>query len=186
MGQRLEKLESRLQGWMERANRGHHLLGLSALISFAGTLTAAYPVTAVIMTAVLLAPRRWLTISICCSFGSALAGAVIVGVSHLLGYNEVHHLFPSMISPESWAEASRWIGQYGVWAIFGIGVSPLPQMPLLIFFGIVDDRILEAFIALFAGKLIKYAIVGWVTQHFPEKMSFFNRVKNKSKGKSIE
>jgi membrane protein YqaA with SNARE-associated domain len=66
-----------------------------------------------------------------------------------------------------------------VWAIFGVGASPLPQMPLLIFFGIVDDRIFEAFIALFAGKLIKYTLVAWVTQHFPEKVSFFKRINGK-------
>ena len=179
MGKRLQALEGKLQGWMERANRGHHLLGLTALLSFCGTLTATYPVTAVVMTAVMLAARRWLLLSIACSAGSALAGAVIVGVSHLLGYNEVHHLFPHLISPETWAEASRWIDEFGVWAIFAVGASPLPQMPLLIFFGIVDDRILEAFIALFAGKLIKYTLVAWVTQHFPDKLGFFKRINGK-------
>jgi len=179
MGKRLERLEKKLQGWMERANKGNHLAAFSALISFGGTLTAAYPVTAVVMTAVMLAARRWLMVSVACSFGSALAGAVIVGVSHLLGYNEIHHLFPNLIGPETWAEASAWIGEYGVWAIFAIGASPLPQMPLLIFFGIVDDRIIEAFVALFAGKLIKYTLIAWVTQNFPEKLSFFKRINGK-------
>ena len=182
MGKRLERLEAKLQVWMERANRGNHLLGLSALLSFGGTISAAYPVTAVIVTAVMMAPRRWLTLSAACSLGSALAGAVVVGVSHMLGYNEIHHLFPNLISAETWAEASHWIGDYGVWAIFGVGASPLPQMPLLIFFGIVDDRIFEAFVALFAGKLIKYTIVAWVTQHFPEKLGFFKRINGRING----
>lgn len=182
MGKRLEHLEAKLQVWMERANRGNHLLGLSALLSFGGTISAAYPVTAVIVTAVMMAPRRWLTLSAACSLGSALAGAVVVGVSHMLGYNEIHHLFPNLISAETWAEASHWIGDYGVWAIFGVGASPLPQMPLLIFIGIVDDRIFEAFVALFAGKLIKYTIVAWVTQHFPEKLGFFKRINGRING----
>ena len=179
MGKRLKVLETKLQGWMERANKGNHLLGFCTLISFGGTLTAAYPVSAVVITAVMLAARRWLMVSIACSAGSALAGAVIVGISHLLGYNEIHHLFPNLIGPETWAEASQWIGDYGVWAIFGVGASPLPQMPLLIFYGIVDDRVLEAMIALFAGKLIKYTLIAWVTQHFPEKLGFFKRINGK-------
>src|SRR5574343_167962 len=182
MGKRLERLEAKLQVWMERANRGNHLLGLSMLLSFGGTISAAYPVTAGIVTAVMMAPRRWLTLSAACSLGSALAGAVVMGVSHMLGYNEIHHLFPNLISAETWAEASHWIGDYGVWAIFGVGASPLPQMPLLIFFGIVDDRIFEAFVALFAGKLIKYTIVAWVTQHFPEKLGFFKRINGRING----
>lgn len=186
MGKRLEQLEQKLQVWMERANRSNHLLALSALLSFGGTLTAAYPVTAVIVTAVMMAPRRWLSLSLASSLGSALAGAIVVGVSHWLGYNEIHHLFPNLISPKTWDEASRWIGDYGVWAIFGVGASPLPQMPLLIFFGIVDDRIFEAFAALFAGKLIKYTIVAWVTQHFPEKLSFFKRINGRIQQKNTD
>ena len=180
MGKRLQALEARLQVWLERANRGHHLLGLAALLSFGGTLTAAYPATAVIVTAVLLAPRRWLLLSLGSATGSALAGAVVVGVAHMLGYNEIHTLFPNLISEQTWHEASRWIGDYGVWAIFGVGASPLPQMPLLIFFGIVDDRILEAFLALLGGKVLKYGLVAWVTQHFPERLRFFKRTKPKA------
>lgn len=176
MGKRLAALELKLQGWMERANQGHHLLGLATLLSFGGTISAAYPVTIVVVTAVMLAPRRWLSLCLGCATGSALAGAVIVGVAHWLGYNEIHTLFPNLISAETWNEASGWIGEYGVWAIFGVGASPLPQMPLLIFYGIVDDRIIEAFIALLAGKILKYGAVVWVTQHFPERFAFFQRM----------
>jgi len=181
MGKRLQALEQKLQVWMEKANRGHHLLGLATLLSFGGTISAAYPVTAVVVTAVLLAPRRWLSLCLGCATGSALAGAVVVSVAHWLGYNEIHTLFPNLISAETWNEASRWIGDYGVWAIFGVGASPLPQMPLLIFYGIVDDRIIEAFIALLAGKTLKYGAVAWVTQHFPEKFAFFQRINGHKK-----
>ena len=109
-----------------------------------------------------------------------------MGVSHYLGYNEIHHWFPKLTGGEIWAQASDWIGNYGVWAIFGVGASPLPQMPLLIFYGIVDDRILEAFLALFGGKVLKYGLVAWVTQHFPEKLSFFRRINGKSPEKHRE
>ena len=180
MGKRLQALEGKLQIWLERANRGHHLFGIAALLSFCGTLTAAYPVTAVVVSAVMLAPRRWLRLSLACTFGSALAGAVIVGVSHLLGYNQIHSWFPNLLSVKTWNEASQWISDYGVWAIFGVGASPLPQMPLLIFYGIVDDRIMEAFLALFGGKALKYGLIAWVTQHFPERFAFFRRINGQS------
>lgn len=186
MGKRLAALELKLQGWMERANRGHHLLGLATLLSFGGTISAAYPVTIIIVTSVMLAPRRWLSLCLGCATGSALAGAVIVGVSHMLGYNEIHTLFPNLISAETWTDAASWIGDYGVWAIFGVGASPLPQMPLLIFFGIVDDRILEAFVALLAGKVLKYGAIAWITQHFPEKFGFFRRINGRKAAASTD
>lgn len=176
MGKRLQALEAKLQIWLERANRGHHLLGIATLLSFFGTLTAAYPVTVVIVTAVMLAPRRWLRLSLGCATGSALSGAAIVGIAHMLGYNQIQSWFPEMISPETWNEASRWVDDYGIWAIFGVGASPLPQMPLLIFYGIVDDRIVEAFFALLGGKILKYGVIAWITQHFPERFAFFQRI----------
>ena len=85
-------------------------------------------------------------------------------------------IFPNLLSDQTWNEASRWIDDYGVWAIFGVGASPLPQMPLLIFYGIVDDRVLEAFLALLGGKILKYGAVAWITQHFPDKFAFFRRI----------
>lgn len=179
MGKRLEALEQKLQSWLERANRGHHLLGLASVLSFCGTLTAAYPVTIIVVTSVMLVRRHWLRLSLGCATGSAVAGAVIVGISHWLGYNQIHIWFPEMISVETWNEASQWVGDYGVWAIFGVGASPLPQMPLLIFFGIADDRIFEAFLALLVGKTLKYGAVAWVTQHFPERFAFFRRINSK-------
>lgn len=176
MGKRLQALEARLQVWLERANRGHHLLAVCGLVSFGGTLTAAYPVTAVVLTAVMMAPRRWLWVSLACATGSGISGGLIMVIAHLLGYNEVHTLLPDMTSGETWSKASVWINQYGLWTIFAVGVSPLPQMPLLIFYGVVDDRIIEAGIALWAGKVIKYGAVGWIAQHFPDRLSFFRRM----------
>jgi membrane protein YqaA with SNARE-associated domain len=184
MGKRLQALEGRLEGWLEHANRGHHLLGLASLLSFIGTLTAFYPVTAVLMTAVVLAPKRWLSLSLGCTVGSALAATAIVEIAHLLGYNEIRTLFPNLISMTNWQEADRWISDYGVLALFGVGVSPLPQMPLLIAYGILDDRLTEAFMALLAGKSIKYVLIAWVTQHFPEKLAFFRRIHGKKSAQS--
>lgn len=176
MGKRLEALEARLQVWLERANRGHHLYIVCLLICFGGTLTAAYPVTAVVLTAVVMAPRRWLWIGLACATGSGISGGLIMLIAHLLGYNEVHALLPETTSGQIWTDASTWISQYGLWTIFAVGVSPLPQMPLLIFYGVVDDRILEAATALWLGKVIKYGIVAWIAQHFPEKLTFFKRI----------
>lgn len=176
MGTRLQRLEAKLQVWLERANRGHHLLGVCALVSFGGTLTAAYPVTAVVLTAVLMAPRRWLWVSLACATGSGLSGGLIMLIAHLLGYHEVHALLPEITTGDTWAQASTWINQYGLWTIFAVGASPLPQMPLLIFYGVVDERIIEAALALWAGKVLKYGVVAWIAQHFPERLSFFRRI----------
>lgn len=177
MGQRLAGLESKLQTWLERANQSNRLPALTVLLAFISTLTAAYPATAVIVTAVLLSPHRWLRLSLACAAGSAAGGGVIITLAHLLGYNEIHAWFPDLISAENWNLATRWFADYGTWALFGVGASPLPQMPLLILFGFIDDRLFVGFLALLGGKVLKYVVIAWVTQHFPERLAFFRRAK---------
>ena len=44
--------------------------------SFGGTISAGYPVTAVIVTAVLMAPKRWLPLSLACATGATRKGGL--------------------------------------------------------------------------------------------------------------
>lgn len=62
-----------------------------------------------------------------------------------------------------------WASHYGTAALFLIAVSPLPQTPALIFFGIARHDVVAVFLAMLAGKLIKYALFAWAAAHFPER-----------------
>lgn len=165
----LRRLEGLLQGWIRHSAEGHGFLLTCGLLAFAGTVTAAYPVTAVVVPAGLLVPRRWLVIALCCAFGSAIGATVLVEVSHHIGWSQLYAWFPHLAESDRWQEMNRWLQEYGVLSLFLIAASPLPQTPALVFFGLTGHSVVPVFVAILLGKILKYGLFAWLTSHFPER-----------------
>ncbi|CAN0503985.1 unnamed protein product, partial [Phaeothamnion confervicola] len=121
------KLEGTLARLLRQTAHGRGFLVMCAALAFAGTLTATFPVTAVIVPAALLMPGRWRAITLVSAAGSAIGATVLVIVLHHLGWATIYERFPEMLSHPTWARIMDWAGQYGVIALFFIAISPLPQ-----------------------------------------------------------
>lgn len=165
------QLEGLLQRALRYAAQGHRLLPMCLVLSFAGTLSAAYPVTAVVVPATLLAARRWRSISGLSALGSALGATALMFAFHHLGWAQLHEHFPQLSTNPTWIRVVEWASAYGVIALFLIAVSPLPQTPALIFLGAAHHDYPSAFAAMLLGKLIKYAAFAWTASHFPDRVS---------------
>lgn len=166
---------SRLQRALARL-AGHPLLPLAmAGIAFALTLSMSLPVTAGLVPAVLLAPRRWPWISVAGAFGSAVGAALLLLLFHHLGWVQIHAAFPQMEAAPDWQRVIRWTARYGVIALAFVAATPLPQTPALILCAVSDQAFLEVVLAVFAGKLVKYGVVGWAAARFPTRFAFVRR-----------
>ena len=159
-----------LRGLLERAARSHRLGLVSGLLAALGTATASFPVTAVIVAATLLAPRRWRWVALAAALGSSVAATGLVAAFHYLGWTWVLGHFPQIASNPTWAEVMTWADRYGAVALFLVAVSPLPQTPALIVLGVVRHDYLGVFAAMLAGKAIKYGVVGWATHWLPTRL----------------
>lgn len=164
---------TRIEGFLQRAIRhaaaGHAFLLACMGLSLAGTLSAAYPVTAVVVPAALLLPRLWRQISVFSALGSAVGATLLVLAFHNLGWEQIYDRFPQLATHATWLRVMGWAAEYGAVALFLVAVSPLPQTPALIFFGIARHDPAIVFFAMLAGKLIKYALFAWLTIRFPER-----------------
>ncbi|MFO1320708.1 MAG: hypothetical protein U1F52_13920 [Burkholderiales bacterium] len=162
----------RLEGWLarrlRRAAEGNGFLGVCAVLALGGTISGTYPVTAVVVPAALLAARRWRGIAMAAAFGSAVGATVLVVAFHFLGWKLLHGAFPEMAAHVRWREVVDWVAQYGAAGLFVLALSPLPQTPALVFFGIARHDYAVVFLAMFAGKLLKYGGFGWAASRFPE------------------
>lgn len=138
-------------------------------LAMAGTLSATYPVTAVVVAATLLMPRRWSLIATATALGSALGATLLVALCHHLGWAQVYQHFPELSRNTRWIEVMAWTSRYGLPALFLIALSPLPQTPALIFAGIVRHDDLAVFIVMLVGKWLKYGSYAWLTARFPER-----------------
>lgn len=168
-------ISSRIEGLLQRlirhAAEGPGFLLVCLALAFGGTLSGTAPTTAVVVPAALLAPHRWRQISALTALGSALAATLLVIGFHNLGWEQIYERFPQLATHVIWRRVMDWAADYGAVALFLVAASPLPQTPALIFFGIARLDIFSVFIAMLAGKLIKYGLFAWLATRFPERFS---------------
>lgn len=159
-----------IQRVLGHAAEGHRLALTCGLLAFAGTATAAYPVTAIVAPATLMAARRWRAIAAASALGSGLAATLLVIVFHHLGWTWIHAHFPEVAGNPAWQRVMDWATGYGVAALFLVALSPLPQTPALIVLGAGHHDYAGVLAAMLLGKLIKYGAVAWSASHFPERI----------------
>jgi membrane protein YqaA with SNARE-associated domain len=167
----LPRLEGLLQRLIRRSAEGRAFLLVCMALSLSGTVGAAYPVTAVVIPAALLVPKRWRQITAVTALGSALGATSLVFLFHHLGWVQLYGHFPELATNATWRQVMAWVSSYGAVALFAVALSPLPQTPALIFFGIVRHDYVSIFVAMFMAKSLKYGVCAWMASRFPERFS---------------
>jgi membrane protein YqaA with SNARE-associated domain len=142
---------------------------VAGLLALGLTLSMTVPVTSALVPAVLLGPRRWRGIVILSSAGSAIGATVLVIAFHHLGWQQIYAAFPEFAHSARWQHVAHWTAAYGVFALFAVAALPLPQTPALILCAISRLPEVEVMLAILAGKLIKYGVVGGFAVVFPER-----------------
>lgn len=136
-------------------------------VAFGLTVSMAIPFASILIGAVLLRRDRWIAIVLLSSLGSALGGMLLYLVFHHLGWNQIAKFYPDLTRSEAWSNATRWVSAYGTWTLFVLSASPFPQTPVLVFTAVSRLPVVDVFLALLFGKLLKYAVYGWIAARFP-------------------
>ena len=152
--------ERLLRRLLRRPVNGPRFLWACLGLALGGTVSAAFPITAALVPAALMAPGRWRQITCAMALGSAIGATLIVFASRHLGWAPLYDQFPEIPSHPGWTRVMLWAAQYGVLALFVVAISPLPQTPILIFFGVAHHDYVSIFAAMLAGKLVKYGTSG--------------------------
>lgn len=137
--------------------------------AFVATATTLVPVELLIVTTVLMNPRRWLALGICSAIGSTLAASALYYAFHHLGWELLISAYPDLANSKAWIDATNWLSRYGAVALFALMAFPLPipKLPALAFAGIYRLPVLEVIIAIGLGKLLKYNIYAATVSRFP-------------------
>ena len=144
-----------------------------AITALLVAVSMTIPFSSILFGAVLLRHDRWKEVVLVSSIGSASGGLLLYWMFYYLGWIQIAAAYPDLIQSTMWSDATRWISAYGTWALLGIAALPLPQTPALIFTAMLPLSASQVFLALFAGKLLKYGIYGWLASKFP---SWFRRL----------
>ena len=138
-----------------------------AAVAVAATLSMSVPFAGLLVAAVLMAPRRWLSIAFGSSLGAALGASILYLVFHHLGWARLFAAYPDVVRSVAWKDAAMWLGAYGVVSLLVLAALPLPLTPALMFAAIARLPVAEVVVALWIGKLTKYLVYAWLTSAFP-------------------
>jgi len=140
-------------------------------VAFGMTLSMTIPFGSILVIAVLLAPRRWRAIAAWASVGSSLGALTLYLGFHHLGWAQFIQAYPEIAESKAWRDATRWVSNYGIYAVFAFAALPVPQTPALIFAGIEKLPVAEIWLAVLLGKLIKYSLYAGIVAHFPARFA---------------
>jgi membrane protein YqaA with SNARE-associated domain len=147
--QKLLKQFLKLQHFVDRC----WYLPVLGLLAGLDLFVLVVPTDALLVSTVIVRPRRWPLVSLVLALGSAI-GAWLMA-----------RFFSGGAVP------SRWIDVYGPWAIGLNALGPLPQQPLVAAAALAGISGAAIFISTFFGRLLKYLILGYLASHAPRLLS---------------
>lgn len=162
-------MPARLREFLERHIASPHYASWVALTSLALTLVPSVPFGPVLCSAVLLDNRRWVRIWLLSSLAAAIGSLILLVFFHSLGWDQLVARFPDVVESGVYERVSGWAAALGVWALFMVTVIPLPQTPAIAVCAIAEQPLPLAFLALLAGKGLRYGLYAWLAAKSPDK-----------------
>ncbi len=109
--------------------------------------------------------------------GSATASLGLYLTFHHFGWSILLARYPELADSQAWSQATDWLSKYGLLAIFALMALPLPvlKVPMLAVAGIYRLPITDVFVAILAGKIIKYLAYAYLAVRFPEALRFLTQ-----------
>lgn len=142
-----------------------------ALLSFLDLFIFVIPIEAVMITSIMAAPKRWISISLFTIAGFMLGTLAFALIVHHYGFPIIEYWAPKLSHSELWLDSDRWMDQYGLWAVFGVALLPIAIHPILAIAVLADVSIPSILLVLLLSRLIKYGAYAWIASHSPKLLS---------------
>jgi membrane protein DedA with SNARE-associated domain len=134
------------------------------------------PVLGMLVSTVLLVPKKWFQLAIWGGVGSWLGVWSIGWLSHELGLTFLQEYFPSFMATSLWTWAEGFFARHGVWVVFVSGISPITQQPAVMIASLAGAPLLEIGAVLLVGIQIKFSLLAYLASHAPQALKRFRSV----------
>ena len=147
-------LYDRALGWSRHPHAPRYLAG----VSFTESVVFPIPPDVLLAPMVLATPERWLRWASLTTLASVLGGLL----GYLLGSLAFEAVLPWLIRAgydNEFAAAQQWFGQYGFWAIFIAGLTPIPYKVFTIAAGATQMALPTFIIGSIVGRGARFFLV---------------------------
>lgn len=138
------------------------------LLAFADLFILVIPTDAILISAVILSPKRWAITGAMVAAGSALGSVALALLLRVEGLPWLLHVYPHLDKTKSWATATHLVDQWGGWGLFWIALSPIPQHAAIAVAAITGLGLPTIFGTVFGGRILKYELFAWLASHAPK------------------
>lgn len=144
---------------------------LLALLAFIDNYVLIVPTDGILISSVLLQPKRWLLFSLCIAGGSSIGAWGIAELVQLKGLPWILNMYSGLDQTSTWIWTQKFFTEYGLFLVFGIAMTPLMQQPAVIIASLAGVPSYKIFLVSLAGRTIKYLIMGYIATHAPRLLS---------------
>jgi len=169
----LSKLILKLEAFIDHAWAVPGLALMAGLDLFVWVI----PTEGILISSVLLRPKRWWSMTLWLTSGSAFGALLLAFVTHHLGPLVVESLFDHALSSPSWHQMEFFVGQYGAPALALIAISPFPQQPAVLIAALGGMPLLDIAAMIWLGRFPKYLLFAWLASYAPKVLLKWNWVR---------
>lgn len=144
------------------------LLGFLAFIDY---FILIIPMDGILISSIMLHPKRWLSLAIGTAIGSTLGSLLFYLLIKHYGLSWILNVFPNLTSGSFWDWTLQFFDNYGIFLVFVIAATPLAQQPVVALAAISHTPFLQILIAVSLGRLIKCLIISYISSHSPHLIS---------------
>lgn len=138
-----------------------------ALMAFVDLFVVIIPTDALLVSAAMLRPRKWLYFAFMVSLGSALGAFVVAAILREHGWPLLVYMSPGLPETQAWKWTFDLMANWGDWTVFLIALSPIMQHPAIALAAFAGMSLWKIAVLVFAGRAIKYLLFAWLSTHAP-------------------
>ena len=161
-----EKLKAWIRNLQRYANRWWYA-PVIGLLAAADLFLVVIPTDGLLVSAVMLAPRRWIYTAFLVTLGSSLGTLALGHLLQVHGLPFLLKIVPGIEQSSAWVWTHSLMDSWGPWAVFLIALSPLMQHPAVALAALAGMTLTKLFLMVFAGRIIKYLLLSYLATHAP-------------------
>lgn len=142
-----------------------------AVCAAADAFVLFIPIDGLMVTAVYANPKLWIRHALFTVFGSVLGSTVLAFCVQEYGIAFIRKVMPHIEQSKAWSRGHELVDLYGEGAVFFTGLMPIAQQPTTILAALAEMPLPTFALWLFAGRLIKYLIMGGLAAKAPHLVS---------------
>lgn len=163
-------MTTRLKHWFQTLQKYGDSIWYAPLVAVLAALDSfivIVPTDGLLVGASILGPRRWIYNALVITIGSTLGAVALAALIQQHGLPFLLNIVPGVDQSQVWHWTDQAMDNWGAIALFLFALSPLMQHPAVALAALAGMPLMEMFWIIFAGRIIKYTALSWISSHAP-------------------